>query len=115
LLEKEASMTQNTVVDLTPETFDAAVAAEGAPLLVEFWSDSCMPCHRLAPVLKDMAVEYAGTLRIAKVKCDEHLELGERFGIQGVPAFFLFEDGEQLVRFGANDKDGILEQVLPLI
>jgi thioredoxin 1 len=83
--------------ELTPDTFDAAVASS-KPLLVDFWAPWCKPCLFAAPVLKEIHDEMTDTFDVAKVNVEEHPELGDRFDVQGIPCFVLFREGAEVDR-----------------
>ena len=83
--------------ELTPDTFDAAVASP-RPVLVDFWAPWCKPCLFAAPVLKEIHDELSDAFDVAKVNVEEHPELGERFDVQGIPCFVLFREGMEVDR-----------------
>ena len=63
-------------------------------VLVDFWATWCMPCKMLAPVIEQLADQYAGKVAVAKVDIDEHQDLAIRYGIQSIPTVLLFENGQ---------------------
>lgn len=67
-------------------------------VLVDFWATWCMPCKMLAPVIEQIAGEYAGKVTVAKVDIDEHEELAMQYGIQSIPTVLLFENGKLVER-----------------
>ena len=77
---------------LTDATFDAEVRKPG-PILVDFWAVWCGPCHRVAPILEDIARARAGRLRLGKVNIDENPRTPSRFRITSIPTMLLFKDG----------------------
>jgi thioredoxin 1 len=83
--------------ELTPDTFDAAVAST-KPVLIDFWAPWCRPCLAAAPVLKEIHDELADLFEVAKVNVEDHPELGERFDVQGIPCFVLFREGAEVDR-----------------
>ena len=75
------------------------------PVLVDFWTETCAPCRMIAPVLDELATEYAGKAKVAKVNAHENIDLSVRFRINSVPAIFMIKNGqviEQVV--GAKSK-----------
>lgn len=78
---------------VSTDAFEREVLEAEAPVLVDFYAPWCGPCRRLAPVLEEIAAEYAGRLEVLKVNVDEEPHLAARFGIQGVPTLLLFEHG----------------------
>ena len=74
--------------------FDAAVLQSDTPVLVDFWAEWCGPCKMISPVLDELADAYDGKLKIAKVNVDENPDLPAQFGVRGIPALFLFKNGQ---------------------
>jgi thioredoxin len=99
---------------LTLRTLDAAIAGD-EPLLVDFWAEWCMPCHALAPVLREAADRLEGRMRVAKINVDENEGLWERFGIRGIPTMILFRKGEELHRLvgSGRTKEQMLAELEP--
>jgi thioredoxin len=92
-----ASESGKDFTDLTPESFDAAIAS-ARPVLVDFWAPWCKPCLFAAPVLKEIHDEMGDAFAVAKVNVEEHPALGERFDVQGIPCFILFCEGSEIDR-----------------
>lgn len=89
---------------LTAESFADAIASS-TPTLVDFWADWCMPCHMLAPVLKEVADELAPRMAVAKLNVDDHHDVPQRLGVQGFPTMILFKDGAELHRVVGAGRD----------
>jgi len=97
LLDKAAESAVSPVgwpgpIRLTDATFDAEIRQPG-PILVDFWAEWCGPCHRVAPVLEEVARARAGRLRLGKLNIDENPRTPNRFGITSIPTMLLFKDG----------------------
>lgn len=84
----------NDILHLTEDTFETEVRQAAGPVLVDFYAPWCGPCRTLAPVLQQLAAEFEGRVRIAKVNVDEAPDLAARHGITGVPTLLLFRNGE---------------------
>ncbi len=88
------------IVNLTTDTFKTTIASASTPVLVDFWAPWCGPCKAIAPILEELAVEFAGKLRIAKVNIDDNDAIAAEHGIRAIPTMLLFKNGklvEQIV------------------
>ncbi len=95
------------IVSLNNANFKEQVMEETLPVLVDFTASWCGPCRMMAPVLENLATEYDGRLKIAKVNVDDNAELSSQYGIMGVPTLILFKQGKQvetLVGFQPKNK-----------
>ena len=91
---------------LDEAAFEKEVAHADGPVLVDFWSPSCPPCLRLAPVIEELAEEYAGRVKVCKVNVSEHPALARAHRIRGIPCMILFRKGEEVDRkVGINPSD----------
>jgi len=100
---------------LTDATFDAEVRKPG-PILVDFWAEWCGPCHRVAPVLDEIARSRRGRLRLGKVNIDENPRTPTRFQITSIPTMLLFKDGRFVDGIvGAVPRDQIESVLAPWI
>jgi thioredoxin 1 len=75
-------------------TFDSEVLQSTTPVLVDYWAEWCGPCKMIAPVLEDLARDYAGRLTIAKLDIDANPATTTKFGIRGIPTLILFKGGK---------------------
>ena len=85
-------------VSLDPASFDREVRSSETPVLVDFYADWCGPCRAIAPAVDELAAEFDGSAKIAKVDVQEHPELAARYGVQSIPTLILFQDGEEVQR-----------------
>ncbi len=94
-----------TTIKVTDKTFQDEVLAADVPVLVDFWAEWCGPCKMIGPSLEELATEYEGRIKIAKVNVDENPSLPAQFGVRGIPALFMFKDGAVISnRTGAAPK-----------
>ena len=90
---------------VTDDTFEAEVLQAQDPVLVDFWAEWCGPCKAIAPTLEEVAKEYSGKLKIAKVNVDENQEIPRKYGIRGIPTLILFKNGNnEATKVGALSK-----------
>lgn len=95
--------------------FDAEVLKSATPVLVDFWAGWCMPCRMLAPVVDEIAGEFAGKVKVVKVNVDENQDLATRFSVRGIPSLLVFKDGEMVDRLvGAQPKSAIATKLAAL-
>jgi thioredoxin 1 len=81
-------------LEFTDANFDQDVINAETPVLVDFWAEWCGPCKMIAPVLEDLAKQYAGKLTVAKLDIDANPGVTSKFGIRGIPTLILFKDGK---------------------
>ena len=90
---------------VTDGNFEAEVLQSQAPVLVDYWAEWCGPCKMIAPILDEVAKEYAGKLKVAKLNIDENQETPAKFGIRGIPTLMLFKGGNvEATKVGALSK-----------
>ncbi|SFN40930.1 thioredoxin [Roseovarius lutimaris] len=92
-------------VAVTDATFDAEVKNSDIPVVVDFWAEWCGPCKQIGPALEELATEMGGKIKIAKVDVDSNPNSAVAMGVRGIPALFIFKNGEVVSnRAGAAPK-----------
>jgi thioredoxin 1 len=97
---------------LSEENFDNEVLNSSIPVLVDFWAEWCVPCKRLTPIIEELSKEYSGRVKVLKLNVDSAPETASRYGISGIPALYLFNNGEVVENMvGVQSKDKIKEMI----
>jgi len=104
------------VVELTDATFDEVVHSSDTPVLVDFWAPWCGPCKMMAPIIEEIANEYAGRAKICKLNTDDARDSAIEFNINAIPTIILFNDGQVQKRWvGLASKKGITAAIDELL
>ena len=95
----------DAIVYVSDASFEAEVLQSTTPVLVDYWAEWCGPCKMIAPILDDVAREYAGKLKIVKLNIDENQDTPPKYGIRGIPTLMLFKNGNvEATKVGALSK-----------
>ena len=98
-------MSSNDIKHVTDDSFEPDVLKSDVPVLVDYWAEWCGPCKSIAPILDQVASEYQGRVKVAKINVDENKMVPAKFGIRGIPTLMLFKNGNvEATRVGALSK-----------
>lgn len=99
-------------VEITDATFQSEVIDSRQPVLVDFWAPWCGPCRQIAPLVEQLAGEYAGSVKVGKVNIDESRDWAEKYGITSIPTLLIFKGGEIVDRFVGIPHKSRLQEAL---
>lgn len=105
-------MAGGNLLHVTDAEFDSSILKSDTPVLVDFWAAWCGPCQAIGPIIEDLANEYAGKLKVAKINVDENPQTPGKYGIRAIPTLILFKGGvvaEQIT--GAVAKSQIVKAI----
>ncbi|MBI2350950.1 MAG: thioredoxin [Deltaproteobacteria bacterium] len=101
-----------TITQVGDDNFEAEVLRSGLPVLIDFWAPWCGPCKSIAPIIEELAREYEGRLKVAKLNVDENPATPSRYGVRGIPNLIILKGGavkEQIV--GAVPKSRLVNAI----
>lgn len=102
----------SNALEINVSSFEAEVIGSDQPVLVDFWADWCMPCRMLAPVVDEIAGEFAGKVKVGKVDVDSNQALASKYGVRGIPTLLIFKNGEPVERLvGVQPKATIAQKL----
>ena len=104
------------MITLTKENFDGEVLKSDLPYLVDFWASWCGPCRMVAPIIDELAEEYAGKIKVGKVNVDEEGELASEYAIVSIPTIMIISGGKVVKKLvGARSKDEFCDELDSLL
>ncbi|MDH7489102.1 MAG: thioredoxin [Anaerolineae bacterium] len=102
------------VIQLTDANFDKEVVESSLPTLTDFWAAWCGPCKMIAPIVEQLAQEYAGKMKVTKLDVDQNPTVATRFGVMSIPTLILFKNGQPVERIvGYMPKEKLVERLKP--
>ena len=99
-------------IQLTDSNFEAEVLKSAQPVLVDFWAPWCGPCRMIAPVIEELAKEYAGKVKVCKINTDEAQDTAGKFRIQAIPTILIFKGGKVVHELVGLQKKEELKKLL---
>jgi thioredoxin 1 len=100
------------VAELTDANFSSEVLESDQAVLVDFWAPWCGPCRQIAPMVEELAQEYAGSVKVAKVNIDDSPNLAMNYGVTSIPTLIVFKGGDVVQRFVGAQPKNRLQQAL---
>jgi len=95
----------NNIINVTDSNFEQEVLSSEIPVLLDYWAEWCGPCKMIAPILNDIADEYSGKIKVAKINIDENPGTPAKFGVRGIPTLMIFKSGYiEATKVGAMSK-----------
>ena len=100
------------IIVVTDDSFEKDVLKSEIPVLVDYWADWCSPCKQIAPILDDIAPEYVGKVKIAKLNIDDNPKTPVKYGVRGIPTMILFKDGQVYDQITGAVPKSVIEEII---
>ena len=101
-----------SVLNVKDSSFKAQVLESKEPVVLDFWAEWCQPCLAVAPILDELAQDYKGAVKIAKINIDENTDTAVEYEVRSIPTMILFKDGQIVdVKVGASSKEDIKQWI----
>jgi len=104
------------IIDVTDDTFETEVLKAQTPAIIDFWAEWCAPCRAIAPIVKELASQYEGKVKVVKMNIDENPATPGRYGVRAIPTILAFKDGTVVDQItGARPKAAFAEMAEKLV
>lgn len=103
------------VAEFTDANFQSDVEKSTTPVLVDFWAPWCGPCRMIAPMIEQLAVEYAGSVKVGKLNVDDSPNAAQRYGVMNIPTLLIFKGGDVVRKFVGIQQKNVLQEALDAV